>query len=139
MRGGTFTVEQAGGRNQANSRTHAGDGHAFGTAALQPGDDRGIALDHIVNAQAGGGDKNQIGFADIFESQVGLNLNVAITVDRASTGGGGSNMEAGSEFGAGENVPQRTSVTKDFHGANGSRGKHLVEKKDGDLSHRAPH
>src|SRR6185312_5826120 len=105
MRSSAFAIEQTSRSHQTHSRAHAGNGNTAGAAALQPGNNRRISLDHVVNAQSGGWHKDQIGLAHIFERDIRPNLNVAIALDRASVGRRGSHMETGSATGAGENVP----------------------------------
>jgi hypothetical protein len=47
-------------------------------------------------------------------------------------------MKTGRKPRSREDVPQRTCVAEHFHWPDGSGGKHLVEKKDGDLFHPEP-
>src|ERR1700748_2268785 len=96
MRSGAFAIEQTSGSHQTHSRAHAGNRDTASAAALQPGNNRRISLDHVVNAQSCGWHKEQIGLAHIFEYQVRPNLNVAIALDWTPIGRRRSHMEAGS-------------------------------------------
>src|SRR6516162_11506374 len=80
MSSSAFPVKQAGRRNQAHTRTYARDRYPTTAPALQPGHDRCVAFDHVVDAQPCRRNKSEIGLANVAESHVGPNLNPAIAI-----------------------------------------------------------
>ena len=138
MRGGAFAIEQAGGCDQAHARAHTGDGSSALVPAPQPGHNRRIALDHVVQAEAGGRNEDQVRLADVFERRRRLDMDWPITTDSPSIRRCGGHAKTRSRALSRKQVPQRPGVAEDFHRTDCGGGKRFVEKQDGDICHGDP-
>ena len=65
--------------------------------ALQPGHNRRIAFDYIVNAESGSRKKMRSVLPTSFRADVRSNLNVSVAADRTSVGRRGDHVEAGNK------------------------------------------
>src|SRR5579883_2541137 len=133
--GGALPIEQSGGGNETDTGADAGNRYAAFVPAAQPGNYRGIAFQHVIEAEAGGGDKNEVGIANLVEGGLRAYLDSAVAMHGASVRGSGSDPKARSLALAGKDIPQAAGMAKHFHRTNGRGGKGLVEEGDGDIKH----
>src|SRR5207248_153647 len=115
-----LAIEQARGCNEANARTHAGDGSAALMPAPQPGHNFRVALEDIVKADASGGNEDEVAFADVAQGGFRMKLQRAMALDGAAIYRSGGHAEARIGARAGKQVPQRSGVKKDFYWTDGS-------------------
>src|SRR5713101_2547895 len=133
MGGGAPSVKQTSGCHEANARTDTCDGGAAFMPAAKPGNDCSIAFDHVVEAGAGGWDKNDFRLANCCQRHGREDLDGSIATDRASIDRRSSYTKTGNRLLPGEDVPEGAGVKKDFHRADGGGGESSVEKQDSDV------
>jgi len=75
----------------------------------------------------------RISLADSCDCRVGADADLTVTADGSSVRRCSGHFEVRRRPLSGENVPQRASMTEDFHGTDGGGGEGAVKKQDCDV------
>jgi len=135
MGGGALSVEEARGRDQADAGANTGNCRTAFVPAAQPGNNPRVALDHVVEADTCRWDKDDFRFANSGKCDRGGNANGSIAPNGAAVGGCGGDAKARNRLFAGEDIPERTGVQKDFHRADSGGRKSAVKQQNHDIDH----